>query len=90
MEAETFAERFFGLRRLEPGASLLIRRSSVHAWGMKRPFRAVALDADFVVLAHVAVQPWKVVSFPGSAAVVELPMRIPPPPIGTQLEVTIA
>ncbi len=50
----------------------------------------MALDADLVVLAHAEVEPWKVVSFPGCTAVVELPMQIPPPPIGAQLEVIVA
>lgn len=90
MEAESFADRFFGLRRLHPGASLLIRRSSVHGWGMKRPFRAIALDADLVVVARVAVEPGKVVRFPGCAAVVELPIQVTPPPMGAKLEVTFA
>lgn len=88
MEAESFADRLFGLRRLQPGAALLIRTSSVHGWGMKQPFRAIGLEANLVVLAHITVKPGKLVWFPGCTAVVELPLHIPPPPIGTQLEIT--
>lgn len=90
MEAETFADRFFGLRRLRPGSSLLIRTSSVHSWGMKRPFQVVGLDAELVVVARLEVEPGEVVRLPGCTAVIELPIDVTPPQIGAKLEVTVA
>ncbi len=88
METETFGDRFAGLHRLEPGAPLLIQASSVHGWGLKQTFRAIGLDADLVVLGHAVVRPWRLVWFPGSAYVLELPIGLQPPPTGAQLEMT--
>ena len=86
MEAQSFADRFRGLNKLEPGESLLIRTSSVHAFGFRHPFRAIGLSANLEVVAHTIVQPWRLVWFPGCAFVVEMPTDAVPPPMGSRLE----
>ena len=86
MEAESFADRLRGLHRLEPGASLLIRTSSVHAFGLHRSFRAIGLSGELEVVAHTIVRPWRAVRFPGCAFVIEMPVDAPPPPVGSRLE----
>lgn len=88
MEAESFSDRFRGLRKLEPGATLLIRTSSVHAFGFRHPFRAIGLSAELEVVAHTVVRPWRLARFPGCAFVIEMPTDAVPPPLGSHLEVT--
>ena len=88
MEAISFGDRFYGLRKLEPGSSLLIRTSSVHAFGFRRPFRAVGLSAELTVISHSIVEPWKAVRFPGCSFVIEMPVDAPVPPLGSRLEIT--
>lgn len=87
MEAESFGDRFHGLRKLEPGASLLIRTSSVHAFGFRHPFRAIGLSDELTVVAHTIVQPWRAVWFPGCVFVMEMPTYATPPPLGARLEI---
>lgn len=87
MEAESFGDRLTGLRRLGPGESLIIRTSSVHALGMKRPFRAIGLSSDLVVIAHATVRPWRAIWFRRCSYVVELPLEVAPPPIGARMEI---
>ena len=86
MAAESFGDRFHGLRKLEPGSSILIRTSSVHGFGFRRPFHAVGLDDQLTVVSHTIVQPWRVARFPGCVYVMEMPIETTPPPVGARLE----
>jgi hypothetical protein len=88
MAARGFLERLLGLRMLEPGSALLLERSSVHAIGMTQAFRAVGLSDDYVVMNVKTVRPWAAVRFRGCRYVLELPLDLVPPAIGTRLEVS--
>src|SRR3954470_19446425 len=72
--ARSFWPRLVGLAfRRQAGEPLLIPRcSSVHTFGMRFPIDVVFLDARGRVLRVApAVPPWRLVSCPGAAAVVE-------------------
>ena len=71
---------------LDPGEALLLGRSSVHAMGITRSFRAVGLGDDYVVMDVKTLRPWTVVRFPGCHYVLELPLDIEPPAVGSRLE----
>jgi len=88
MRARGFFEHLLGLRMLRPGDSLLLRRSSVHAIGITRPFRALGLSDDYVVMDVKTVRPWTIVRFPGCRYVLELPLDTDPPAVGSRLEVS--
>lgn len=88
LQAESFGDRLLGLHRLSPNDSLLMATSSVHGWGMRRPFRAIGLTSDLVVVAQATVRPWRMVWFRGCSYVVEMPLEVEPPPAGAQMELT--
>lgn len=85
--AETFLERWRGLKALPAGSSLLVRASSVHGLGIREPFQALGLTADMEVAALRVVAPRRVANFPGCAWVLELPLGASTPAIGSHLEV---
>ena len=85
-----FAEHLRGLKMIGPGQAMLLETSTVHAFGMKYPFRAVGLTEDYVVTRVVIVHPWTAARFHGCRYVLELPLDQEPPPIGEQLEVSNA
>lgn len=88
LRAEGFADRFRGLKGLDPGTSLLLATSSVHSVGLGRPFTAVGLTDGFVVAGSRVVKPNRIARFPGCSYVLELPIDVPPPSVGSTLEVT--
>lgn len=88
MEARGFLENLLGLRMVEPGEALLLERSSVHAMGIRRSFRAVGLSDDYVVMGVKTLRPWSVVRFRGCRYVLELPLEVRPPAVGSRLEVS--
>lgn len=73
---------------LDPGSALLLETSSVHAIGLSRPFNAVALNDEHLVIDVREVRPGDLVRFKGCRFVVELPIDVDPPHMGTHLEVT--
>lgn len=86
MAARGFLEHLRGMKVLEPGDALLLEGSSVHAIGMTRPLRAVGLSDDYVVMDVKTLRPWTAVRFPGSSYVLELPLDLDPPAVGSRLE----
>ena len=88
VQAEGFLERLLGLRMLEPGSALLLDRASVHALGMTRSFRAVGLSDDYVVMDVKTLRPWTVIGFRNCRYVLELPVDLDPPPVGSRLKVS--
>lgn len=88
LRARGFVDRWWGLRSQGPGASMLLETSSVHAFGMKRPFWAVGLTEGYAVAEVRMMMPRRVATFHGCTYVVELPLDVSPPPIGTKLELS--
>lgn len=86
--AEGFADRLWGLHKLEPGSTLLLETSSIHSIGLGRAFRAVALSDEYVVMDVRTVSPWRAMFFRDCRYVMELPLDVEPPPPGTRLEVS--
>jgi hypothetical protein len=85
LRAHAFWERLRGLIARPPDTAMLIRTRSVHGLGMTRPCRILALDARCRVLAVSVLRPGRMVSVRGASWMLELPMSIPPPPIGAVL-----
>jgi hypothetical protein len=85
-EAHTFWQRWRGLKDLPAGASVLIRTSSVHGFGVGTPFQAVGLTARFQVRAAQVVKPGRIAKFPGCRYVLELPLGAEAPAPGVMLE----
>lgn len=88
MEARGFFEHLLGLRSLGPGKALLLERSSVHSIGIPTTFRAIGLSDDYVVMDVKTLRPWSIVSFRGCRHVLELPIDMDPPAVGSRLEVS--
>ncbi len=86
-DARTFWQRWRGLKGLPAGASVLIRTSSVHGFGVGTPFRAVGLTARFQVSATQVVEPGRIAKFLGCRYVLELPLAAEAPEPGVMLEV---
>ena len=86
--ARGFLERVRGMKMVGPGGAVLLETSSVHAIGFRHPFRAVGLSGDHVVMQVMTVRPWTIVRLAGCRYVVELPLDVEPPSIGTRLEVS--
>jgi len=85
-EAHTFWQRWRGLKDLPVGASVLIRTSSVHGFGVGTPFQAVGLTARFQVRAAQVVKPGRIARFSGCRYVLELPLGAEAPEPGVMLE----
>lgn len=85
--AVSFGDRWRGLRGLDPDASMLLTTSSVHSFGLGRPFRAVGLTDALVVAGSRIVKPNRIAGFSGCSFVLELPIGVSPPRVGTRLEV---
>lgn len=85
--AESFLNRWRGLRGRPEGTAIMLKTRSVHARGLPDPFVAVALTDDLVVSEVRRVDPGGVAWFKGSAAVLELPLSSEVPRPGDRLEV---
>lgn len=85
--ATGFYGRWRGLKAHPEETSLLIRTSSVHGFGMSKPFMAVGLDKHLRVTATRLVRPRRVAWFRGARFVLELPAATEPPREGTALEI---
>lgn len=88
LRARGFVDRWRGLRNQGAGASMILETSSVHAFGMRRPFWAVGLTERYTVSEVRMMRPGTIAMFPGCRYVVELPLNVSPPPIGTSLELS--
>ena len=86
MTANTFFERWRGLRGAAPDASLLIRTNSVHGVGMDRPFQAIGLSEDYQVMESRVVAPGGFARFRSCKWVLETPADAYPPAPGQTLE----
>jgi hypothetical protein len=86
--ARTFADRFFGVRRVPPGSIVVIPARSVHGFGLDQPLEVVGLDAGLRVVATATLRPNRIVAFPSARIIVELPSGRPVPEQGDLVEVT--
>lgn len=84
--ARSFHQRWRGLKALPPGSALLLRTRSVHGFGMRHPFLAVALDDRLQVITSRVVRPDHIAWFPGARLVLEMSAGTEPPPHGAVLE----
>lgn len=85
--ASTFRKRWRGLRPLPRGRSLLLPGRSVHGWGMARPLWVVGLDREFEVLAIRLMDPRRMVTAPGAAWMLEMPVTAAPPRMSSRLSI---
>lgn len=85
--ATGFRDRLFGLKRLPTDAALLLKRRSVHGFGIDEPFHAVGLTRELKVRSVAFVEPGTMVSFRGCRFVLELPATFIPPQRGAHLEI---
>ena len=86
-KARGFLDRLRGMKMVGPRDAVLLETSSVHAIGIKHPFWAVGMSNDHVVMEVMTVRPWTIVRLPGCRYVVELPLDVEPPSVGTKLDV---
>ncbi len=83
--ASSFTDRLVGVRRERTGG-LLIRSSSVHAYGCRKPLRVVHLDGDGMVVYQDILMSGRRTPARG-AWILELPFGTPGPDTGTRLVV---
>lgn len=82
--ATTFGRRLVGLMG-NPGHGLLLRSRSVHGVGLGRSLGLVGLDADGRVVRTGRLRPGALVVWPRVRWIMELPRRVPLPPVGAVL-----
>jgi hypothetical protein len=85
--AESRYERWRGLRGRPDEAALLIATCSVHGLGLSRPFRAIGLTDGGLVQRIRTVDPGRVALLRGCRYILELPLDVTPPRVGTRLMV---
>ena len=78
--ADTFYQRWKGLRPRPAGQGLLMRGRSVHGFGMKEPLFIVGLDAGGRVVGVRVLFPRRFASIPGARHILELPIDAEVPP----------
>ncbi|MGQ0850104.1 MAG: hypothetical protein ACT4OP_13535 [Actinomycetota bacterium] len=83
--ASRFYDRWRGLRPAGNGRRLLLSGNSVHGVGMREPLLIVGLDRQSRILRIVELRPGKVIWIRGASQILELPIWVPPPPIGSVL-----
>ena len=83
-EAAGFWDRWRGLRPSSTEGGLILRTSSVHSFGMKADLWACGL-AGMTVVDVRTLKPNRVVWMRGVDAILELPIHIEPPPLGSVL-----
>jgi hypothetical protein len=83
--ADTFYQRWKGLRPRPAGQGLLIRARSVHGFGMKEPLLIVGLDALGGVLGIRILFPRRFAFVPGARQILELPIDVEVPAEGAVL-----
>ena len=72
--ANTFRQRFTGLRPYSSGQGILIPGRSVHGFGMKEPLLIVGLDDESRVVDLRVLFPGRLAVFRGARHVLELPI----------------
>lgn len=82
--ASTFRRRWRGLMG---GAAhpLLLPTTSVHGFWLRSPLWVVAIGPDLTVMGVELLRPWRVVTAPGAAWILELPLGSPLPAGGEGL-----
>ena len=83
--AHTFVERFTGLRTSDADQGMLIRRRSVHGFGMRKTLLVIGLDRERRVVGFRVLCPRRVVWIRRARAILELPIDGEPPPAGAVL-----
>jgi len=81
--ATSFGDRLLGVRRAGTGG-LLVRCSSVHAFGLSGPLRIIHLEADGIVARQDLLTPGRRVKA-REAWILELPLSTPGPDPGTRI-----
>lgn len=81
--ATSFRERLVGIRRVDAGG-ILLRSSSVHAFGIRAPIRVVHLKRDGTVLRQDLLTSGRRMSARGEW-ILELPLSVPGPDPDTRL-----
>lgn len=88
--ATSFLERWRGTKPLPEGASLLLRTSSVHGFGLRDPLLLVAIDERMEVSAVEKLEPGAIAWFWRARFIIEMPVSTRPPTLGARLEVAHA
>lgn len=86
--AASFWDNWRGVKNLPAEAGLILRRRSVHTFGLRRQLLGVGVDAAGTVLAVKAMTPNRMFYFPGSTFVVELPRVDTRVNVGDQLSLS--
>lgn len=86
--AESRYERWRGLRGRSDEIALLLATCSVHGLGLSRSFQAIGLTAGGVVSRVRTVDPGRVALLRGCRYILELPLEVTPPRVGTRLEIS--
>jgi hypothetical protein len=77
--------RRIGLRPVPGPHGLVLRTRSIHTFGMRDPLGVVAVDDTGTVLAARSVPPGRVWTVWRAAAIIEVPVALGLPPVGTTL-----
>ena len=83
--ADTFCQRWRGLRPSAEGVGMLIDGRSVHGFGMTEPLLVVGLDGHHRVVGFRTLGPRRIICFVGAVQILELPAGHHPPPEGAVL-----
>jgi hypothetical protein len=83
--AQSFLQRWKGLRPTADGLGMLIRGRSVHGFGMKEPLHVVGLNARRCVVGVRILHPRHLAIVRGARHILELPIDGEPPPAGAVL-----
>ncbi len=84
-EATSFWSRWKGIRGVPGGSGLIIRGRSVHGIGLSDPLLVVGLDENDRVVHVARLEPGRVVGCRRAAAMLELQLGVPAPPLGARL-----
>lgn len=85
--AETFSERFRGMKLSVAARGVVIRRSAVHTIGMPHAIETVAVDRQGRVVEVRTLAPNRFAWFRGASYLVELPAGAEVPEVGSRIEV---
>jgi hypothetical protein len=83
--AESFFERFRGVKLSAAVSGVVIRRSAVHTMGVSRPIETVAVDREGRVMDVRTLAPNRFAWFRGASYLVELPAGTEVPEVGSMV-----
>lgn len=85
-----FLGRWRGLRDQPLETCLLLRTRSVHGFGMDRDLLVVAIDAEMRILGSRVLHPNRLLWFADARYLLEMPLGLPVPEVGTLLSISAA